>query len=93
MLGIGLGLLADALTDRAGSTTSDVSIDLSRSDPLRPGRAGDDPPSPGSHSSHVGRAQPLARAVSPVGPPGAPWHFLYFLPEPQGHSALRLTPA
>ena len=28
--------------------------------------------------------QPLTRAVSPVGPPGAPWHCLYFLPEPQG---------
>ena len=37
--------------------------------------------------------QPLMRAVSPVGPPGAPWHCLYFLPEPQGHSALRPTPA
>ena len=27
----------------------------------------------------------LIRAVRPVGPPGAPWHLLYFLPEPQGH--------
>ena len=32
-------------------------------------------------------------AVRSWGPPGAPWHFLYFLPEPQGHSALRLAPA
>ena len=29
------------------------------------------------------------RAVRPVGPPGAPWHRLYFLPEPHGHSSLR----
>ena len=29
--------------------------------------------------------------MSPVGPPGAPWHFLYFLPDPQGQSALRPT--
>ena len=34
-------------------------------------------------------AQPLARAVRPVGPPGAPWHFLNFLPEPQGHASFR----
>ena len=33
------------------------------------------------------------RAVRPVGPPGAPWQRLYFLPEPQGHSALRPTSA
>src|SRR5262249_21929622 len=25
------------------------------------------------------------------GPPSAPWHFLYFLPEPQGHGSLRPT--
>src|SRR6185369_17523426 len=25
-------------------------------------------------------------------PPGAPWQRLYFLPEPQGHGALRLGP-
>ena len=38
-------------------------------------------------------AQPAGRAVRPVGPPGAPWHFLNFLPDPQGHSALRPMPA
>ena len=35
----------------------------------------------------------LTRAVSPVGPPGAPWQRLYFLPDPQGHSWLRPTSA
>src|SRR3954468_2356769 len=34
---------------------------------------------------------PAARAVSPVGPPGRPWHILYFFPEPHGHCALRPT--
>ena len=32
-----------------------------------------------------GSRRQLTRAVRPVGPPGAPWHFLNFLPEPQGH--------
>src|SRR3954470_6067916 len=41
----------------------------------------------------AGGPQPLTRVVSPVGPPGAPWHFLYFFPDPQGHNALRPTPA
>ena len=34
---------------------------------------------------------PAGRAVSPVGPPARPWHILYFLPDPQGHCALRPT--
>ena len=34
-------------------------------------------------------SQPAGRAFRSVGPPGAPWHFLYFLPEPQGHRSLR----
>ena len=69
---------------------------------LRPALPGASPP--GSSSATAAgvvhrapassrRAQPLTRAVRPVGPPGAPWHCLYFLPEPQGHSALRPTPA
>ena len=31
--------------------------------------------------------------MSPVGPPGRPWHCLNFLPDPQGHLSLRPTPA
>ena len=51
------------------------------------------PPSSSGESTTDFASQPPGRAVRLVGPPGAPWQRLYFLPEPHGHSALRLIPA
>ena len=40
--------------------------------------------------SYYGNATDDVLATSYAAPPGAPWHFLYFLPDPQGQGSFRL---
>src|SRR3954452_19955155 len=46
---------------------------------------------PSLRETETGRPEGPARSTSGVVYATAPWHFLYFLPLPQGHGALRGT--